>query len=162
EPSSAALVLVAACAGCVFASRRRRRTTELIPALSVSAANISHLCLLFASGAAVAIAANSASAAYTLDRLYHFGDDSLEDAANALNDPDGTGPLGGDVGSGPANVSAGNTLDSQGPSGAFIDLAANGANGKPKYVDVSVTGASLAQVRPGAASGNRGIIFDGV
>jgi hypothetical protein len=41
-------------------------------------------------------------------------------------------------------------------------MAANGATGKPKYIDVSVTSANLAQVRPGAASGNRGVLFDGV
>jgi hypothetical protein len=41
-------------------------------------------------------------------------------------------------------------------------MAANGATGKPKYIDVSVTSPNLAQVRPGAPSGNRGVLFDGV
>jgi hypothetical protein len=120
---------------------------------------------MLAAAVAVGSASNMASAAYTLDRLYHFGDDPMEDAANATaNDPDGAGPIGGDVGSGPGNISPNNTFDSQGTlgQGEIIVMAANGANGKPKYVDVSVTSASLAQVRPGAPSGNRGILFDGV
>jgi hypothetical protein len=146
EPSAAALVITVGFVASIIARRRRSRRFVLLIA-AITAFGLCH----------------QASAAYTLDRVYHFGDDSGEDAANAANDPDGTGPLGGDVGTGPANIGLGDdTLDSIGPSGAFIDLASNGANGKPKYIDVSVTSASLAQVRPGASAGNRGVIFDGV
>ena len=151
EPSSAALILVAACMGSVYVSRRRRYVAVPVSAVTDGTACIRHLFLVFVAVAGGCSICNSASAAYTVDRIYHFGDDSLEDAANATGDPDGVGPIGGDVGTGPSNVGPGNTLDSQGPSGGeFIDLSANGANGKPKYIDVGVTGASLAQVRPGA------------
>ncbi len=92
---------------------------------------------------------NSASAAYTIDRLYHFGEDSLEHGAP-----------GADVGS--LSTAGANTLDSMGPSLAYIDLAPNGVTGLPKYIDVSAIGPGLAQARPGAASGGLGIKFDGV
>jgi hypothetical protein len=73
-----------------------------------------------------------------VDRDYRFGDDSLE------------GAVGGN-----AVIT---TFDSQGPSGALIDLAAN--NG-PSYIDVTTTGPDLAVTRPGAATTTLGILFDG-
>jgi hypothetical protein len=96
-------------------------------------------------------AVNSANAAYTTDRLYHFGDDPGEAATAGI-----------DVGSGPGATTPGVTRDSQGPTGSFVHVAANGATGLPKYIDVSTTGADLLQARPGAPSGNLGIKFDGV
>jgi hypothetical protein len=162
EPASASLLLMATCVGSMLGSRRRRSVALAVPTASQMKAGITHLLLPLVAIAAVISFSTSVLAAHTLDRVYHFGDDSGEDAANAINDPDGAGALGGDVGTGPSNVSPSNTLDSLGPSGAFIDLSVNGANGKPKYIDVGVVSASLAQVRPGASPGNRGVIFDGV
>jgi hypothetical protein len=141
EPAIGMLLLVGV--GIWLSSRPRQlceRLSAIRPAL-----------MLLLTMALVAVVSSSAFAAYTADRIYHFGDDSLEGASAGI-----------DVGSGGTNVSPNNTLDSQGPSGAFIDLATNGATGKPKYIDVSVTGADLAQTRPGASSGNLGILFDGV
>jgi hypothetical protein len=85
----------------------------------------------------------SLAQATVVDRDYRLGDDSLEDAANAP---------GGAVGQGPTNVSPGFTIDSEGPSGAFVDLS---PSGNPTYVLVGAT-------RPGAAAGARGISFDGI
>jgi hypothetical protein len=154
EPTTGLLLTFVA--GLLLAARSR-------PRFALAAMPTGRSFLLLAGVIVLAGSNGSASAAYTVDRLYQFGDDSGEDAANALNDPDGVGPIGGDVGTGPANIGAGDdTLDTIGPSGAFVDLASNGANGKPKYIDVSVTSADLLQVRPGAPSGNRGVLFDGV
>ena len=91
--------------------------------------------------------AGSASAS-TNDRRYLFGDEPLEDAANA--------PPPKTVGSGPANVNPNTTLDSQGSlTGTFQDLLQN--NG-PVYVNVG-TGPGA---RPGAGPTALGIQFDGL
>jgi hypothetical protein len=142
---------------------RTRRQFKLAPAAR------SLFLLVTSVSALVWGTSGSASAAYTVDRLYQFGDDAGEDAANATGDPDGAGPIRGNVGTGPANVGPGNTLDSVGPSGAFIDMAPvdkipGNADGTtlPFYIDVSVTGPNLAQARPGAPAGNLGVKLDGV
>ncbi|CAK9037553.1 Alpha-L-fucosidase (Alpha-L-fucoside fucohydrolase) [Durusdinium trenchii] len=85
----------------------------------------------------VSLFASSSKAAFD-DRSYLFGDDPLEDAANAI---------GGVVGTGPGNVSSSdNTLDSAGSTGvSFQDLSVSGS---PTYT----TGA----LSP------RGISFDGL
>ena len=163
EPSTVWLILAAICAGSIYTSRRQFVAAPVSIGIRKTA-RVIHLFLMLVAIAAMVSVGKPASAAYTLDRLYHFGEDANEDAAYAVNDPDGAGPIGGDVGSGPANLSPNNTFDSQGTlgQGEIIVLAANGAAGKPKYIDVSVTSPNLAQVRPGAPSGNRGVLFDGV
>jgi hypothetical protein len=89
----------------------------------------------------------SASAAVTLDRWYKFGDDTGEDAANAIT---------GVVGSGPSNIVPGKTLDSFGTTNpTFQDLQ---QTNNPIYVNVA-TGPTP---RPGAAPGSRGIQLNGV
>ncbi|MEZ6101606.1 MAG: PEP-CTERM sorting domain-containing protein [Pirellulaceae bacterium] len=80
--------------------------------------------------ACVAVVATQAQAAVTQERVYSLGDDSQEGAAvNAVL--------------GSASAAPGFTLDSVGPSGAFVDLQVNGS---PTYVSVSdrpgVTGAA--------------------
>jgi hypothetical protein len=72
------------------------------------------------------------------DREYRLGDDSLEGASAGIT-----------VGSGPSNVAPGKTLDSQGPSGAFLDIQVVGS---PTYV--AITG------RPDGVAG-LGASFDG-
>jgi hypothetical protein len=72
------------------------------------------------------------------DRAYRLGDDALEGASAGIT-----------VGSGPTNVAPGRTLDSQGPSGAFLDIQVAGT---PTYV--TITG------RPDGVSGV-GASFDG-
>ncbi len=94
------------------------------------------------------VGGSSVVASVTLDRDYTLGDDSVEDAANAV---------GGVVGTGPANPHPGNaTLDSKGVSstGNFQDLIQAGG---PVYVDVGSGGLN----RPGAALGSWGVQFDG-
>lgn len=87
-------------------------------------------------------------ASKTPDRIYTFGDDPDEDASpNTV------------IGSGIDNVGPGFTLDSSGPSGAFIDLNLNGVgetfgDGDPMYVTVGGD-------RPGAGAGELGAAFDG-
>jgi hypothetical protein len=93
---------------------------------------------------------STATAVGLIDRDYKFGDDPAENAANAVD---------GVVGTGPGNPTPGGTLDSQGPSGAFVDLVTN--NTDPKYINVTTTGPGLAAARPGATANSRGIIFDG-
>ena len=79
--------------------------------------------------------------AVTNDRVYRFGDDSLEDAsANA------------EVGSGAGNVTPGGTIDSGNPgdpSGTFFDLL---QTGDPIYVNLSAIGSGRTGL---------GIQFDG-
>ena len=89
-------------------------------------------------GLLLAISA-SAEASVTNDRLYTLGDDSLEVASAGIV-----------VGSGPGNVSPSQTLDSEGPTGAYVDVI---VHGDPKYVSVSD--------RPGAAANGLGASFDG-
>ncbi|MCA9184968.1 MAG: LamG-like jellyroll fold domain-containing protein [Pirellulaceae bacterium] len=96
------------------------------------------------SAATVAVAmttfvATVSLAATTNERLYLFGDDADEGASSGIV-----------AGSGAGNVAPGKTLDSQGPTGAFVDLNVNGA---ASYVNVSD--------RPGAAAGSLGISFSG-
>ena len=88
------------------------------------------------------LSACTAVGAATNDRDYQFGDDADEDAANSPGDV---------LGDGPSNVNSGFTLDSTGPSGAFVDIEVFGT---PTYVDVSD--------RPGASPGDLGAQFDGV
>ena len=78
--------------------------------------------------------------ASTNDRVYRFGDDSNENGTDGSSISSSFGTV---------------TLDSQGPTGAFQDLAPNGS---PVYEDVSPTGLN----RPGAASGEVGILFSGI
>lgn len=146
EPSTSLLLLIA---GGICLCGLSSRPMRLLPGWAARRG--------FLAMAAVAMAwalSGPASAAYTLDREYHFGDDAFEHAsANA------------DVGC--CSDFGQVTNDSMGPSGSYIDLAShfnadNGDTGLPTYIDVSMTGANLAQVRPGAPSGNLGILFDGV
>lgn len=93
----------------------------------------------------VLVASIASAQSPTLDRLYSFGEDSLENGAH--NQPVGsnnTGPL-----------APGASADSEGPGGAYIDLTA--VNG-PVYADVSLVGVGG---RPGGASGTYGARFDG-
>ncbi len=71
--------------------------------------------LLFAAPLALANVSN--------DREYLLGDDSLENASAGIT-----------VGSGPSNVAPGRTLDSEGPSGAFLDIQVVGT---PTYVTIA-------------------------
>jgi hypothetical protein len=102
------------------------------------------ICRLRSSRLAVALAAwmvmamRVAQADVTNDREYRLGDDSLEGASAGIT-----------LGSGPTNVAPGRTLDSQGPSGAFLDIQVVGS---PTYV--AVTG------RPDGVGG-LGASFDG-
>ena len=140
EPSTGLLLLFGGslCAGVLSKWPARQ--------LTVAAAR---LALMLVTALAVIGLGQSARAAYTIDRLYHFGDDSFEHASE--NADVGCCSEFGQV-----------TNDSMGPSGSYVDLASNGATGLPKYINVSTTGANLAQVRPGASNGNLGILFDGV
>lgn len=93
-----------------------------------------------AAGVTLALVGLHAAVAGTLERDYRLGDDTLEGAVT-----------GGVVGSGPSNVSPGNTLDSFGPfPGTFIDA---NVIGSPTYVSVSD--------RPGATASSRGAAFNG-
>src|SRR5690606_31136195 len=88
--------------------------------------------------------AEVALAAYTLDRQYLLGDDSLEGGAN-----------GATVGSAKSGaLSPGNSADSAGPSGAYLDLVATCT---PQYVGVSEVGGG----RPLASPGTQGVRFNG-
>ncbi|MCI0335495.1 MAG: hypothetical protein L0228_19995 [Planctomycetes bacterium] len=78
--------------------------------------------------------------AYTNEREYRLGDDALEGAV-----------AGEVIGSGAGNPTPGATLDSQGPTGAFLDIP---VIGNPTYVNVAD--------RPGATAGALGGSFDGV
>jgi hypothetical protein len=86
----------------------------------------------------IAAAPRPAPANVTNDREYRLGDDSLEGASAGIT-----------LGSGPTNVAPGRTLDSEGPSGAFLDIQVIGT---PTYV--TVTG------RPDGVGG-LGASFDG-
>ncbi|HEX6963189.1 MAG TPA: PEP-CTERM sorting domain-containing protein [Lacipirellula sp.] len=79
-----------------------------------------------------------AAAASTVDRDYRFGDDALEGASAGVT-----------LGSGPINVAPGRTLDSQGPSGAFLDIQVIGTPTHVSIID-----------RPDGVSG-LGASFDG-
>lgn len=68
-------------------------------------------------------ASSQALAEVRNDREYRLGDDSLEGASAGIT-----------LGSGPSNVAPGRTLDSQGPSGAFLDIQVIGS---PTYVNVT-------------------------
>ncbi|MCA9186507.1 MAG: discoidin domain-containing protein [Pirellulaceae bacterium] len=83
--------------------------------------------------------ATDASAAVTIDRNFQMGDDSLENASAGIV-----------VGSGAGNPTSGGTLDSEGPTGAYVDMVQTGG---PVYVN--------AAARPGAQAGNLAIKFDG-
>jgi hypothetical protein len=87
---------------------------------------------------ALLLAAPLALADVTNDREYLLGDDALENASVGIT-----------VGSGPTNAAPGRTLDSEGPSGAFLDIPALGT---PTYV--TITG------RPDGVGG-LGASFDG-
>ena len=141
EPNAIVLLISA----CVALLLGRRRTTALSFALVQR-----RVPLLLAMTLASFTLNQTVQANTLVDRLYSFGDDALEDAANAP---------GGVVGQGPANVHPQFTLDSTGPTGAFMDLE---RFGQQTYVNVSVSGPNLAQARPGAAPGSRGIRFNGV
>jgi hypothetical protein len=87
----------------------------------------------------------AAQAAVTNDREYWFGEDTLEGPSqDAIIGSNNTAPL-----------TAGNTADSIGPTGAYLDLT---QSGDPVYVNVGASGLN----RPGAASGTFGAKFDGV
>ena len=94
--------------------------------------------VVIAAATLFATASRPALADVRNDREYRLGDDSLEGASADIT-----------LGSGPANVAPGRTLDSQGPSGAFLDIQVIGT---PTYV--TVTG------RPDGVGG-LGASFDG-
>jgi hypothetical protein len=125
EPATSAIAVLAMMAAALCAQRRRRRPIRLALMLSL--------------GIVPSIPCSNAFAERTNDRTYRFGDENLEDAAAGLV-----------VGRGPTNPTFGGTLDSAGPTGAFVDLLESGG---PTYVDVGD--------RPGASSGALGIEFDG-
>src|SRR5690606_37259680 len=91
------------------------------------------------------MAAPALLAAPTPDRIYSFGEDGLENASH--NQPVGS--------NNDAPLADEDTADSEGPTGAYLDL--NVFNG-PLYADVSMVGGG----RPGAAPGTHGARFDGV
>lgn len=129
EPSAIVLI-VAAMVGVVLFRTRPRMVKVPVRAATFS-------CCLLAAGSAMADA--------TDDRLYLFGEGGGEG-----------GSAGANVGSG---NSFGNTFDNTGPSGAFADLEPMGS---PQYINVKATGPNLAVVRPGATGGTElGILFDG-
>ena len=105
---------------------------------------------------------NSASAAYTLDRIYHFGEDSLE-----RRQCDGTIPMvparsvATWAAAQPISVQIIRSTRRSPAKVRSLIMSANGATGKPKYIDVSVTSANLAG-STGRSPGNRGVLFDGV
>jgi hypothetical protein len=128
EPTAPLLMAIA---GVVFAFRARSRTRP--------ESNTRHAPVTVAAMAVVAttIAAATAPAAVTLDRVYRFGDDPAEGAV--------------------LDNLAGITFDSQGTplTGTLHDLSSGGVG--PTYVDVS----SGPLARPGA-EGTLGVRFDGV
>jgi hypothetical protein len=91
-----------------------------------------------------AVVGSSALAAVTNDRLYSFGEDSLEGATH--------GGVGGSNNSGA--LSAGNSADSTGPSGAYLDLT---QSGDPTYQEVGPGGLQ----RPGVSSQEFGVRLGG-
>jgi hypothetical protein len=144
EPSSLMFVLSA----CLVLCARRQRAMGSASVVSRRASALLTAALL------VIVTAQMAQANSYVDRRYSFGDDATEDAGNAVA---------GVVGSGPANVNPGATLDSAGVDTVnFSDFQDLDQNGSATYINVSVTGPNLAQPRPGAAPGSRGIRFDGV
>ncbi|WP_145247414.1 hypothetical protein [Aeoliella mucimassa] len=130
EPAAWGILLVAGAAVLVINRKRGIKAPRLAVLILV--------------GLLVAARAVSAS---ELDRHYKFGDDGQEKASVNIT-----------AGSGIGNVTSGSTLDSIGPSGAYLDLK---VQGNPSYIDVSVTSSGLSQVRPAATSDSLGIRFDG-
>ncbi|MCA9184096.1 MAG: PEP-CTERM sorting domain-containing protein [Pirellulaceae bacterium] len=130
EASTGVLAMLAVSIASIC-TRRRRRLTTIVGALVVYAA-----------------VTEATQASVTLDRQYLFGDDTEEHASSGIT-----------VGTGAGNVSPNATLDSVGPTGAYVDAVVHGS---PSYVDVSVAGGGLSSARPGAVVGSLGIRFNGV
>lgn len=141
EPSGL-ILLLAACGGGVLAGCHRKGSGEVKQ--TNTAIRLSVAGALLIACVAWAVVGSTAQAAVYNDRVYQFGDDPDEDAANAP---------GGVVGTGPGSVgNTGYTIDSGNPgdlSGSYLDLQAMGS---PVYVDVSTLGTGRT---------GRGILFDG-
>ncbi|MCO6046946.1 LamG domain-containing protein [Aeoliella sp. ICT_H6.2] len=141
EPS-AFILLLAACGGGVLAGRHRKGSGKVKQTNTTSRLSVAGALLIAC--VAWAVVGSTAQAAVYNDRVYQFGDDPDEDAANAP---------GGVVGTGPGSVgNTGYTIDSGNPgdlSGSYLDLQAMGS---PVYVDVSTLGTGRT---------GRGILFDG-
>ncbi|WP_442481382.1 PEP-CTERM sorting domain-containing protein [Aeoliella sp. SH292] len=131
-PEPGSIALLATLAGTVFVTRKFRKGVKLVSSHQA----IRGIALLFV---VALIGVPTAKAGVTLDRLYSFGEDDLENpVANQT------------IGANSNNV----TYDSVGPTRAYIDLNVSGA---PKYVSVGPTGLN----RPGAGSGTFGAQFSG-
>jgi hypothetical protein len=154
EPAALALATLACC-GAMLLHRKRRserrietepRNSKLKNAIMLQRGllGLAVTCCV----AWVGMGSTSQATVYN-DRVYQFGDDSLEGTIT---------PGVTIVGAGGGNVSPGSTIDTGvpgDPSGTFIDLPQVGG---PIYVDVSTIGAG----RPGSTSGDIGIRFDGI
>lgn len=103
--------------------------------------------LLAVTMVAWAAAGSTAPAAVTNDRLYTFGEDTLEGASH--------GSVIGSSNSGA--LSPGNSADSSGPSGAYLDLT---QFGDPIYQNVGTGPNGL--LRPGITGQQFGVSFDGI
>ncbi len=90
------------------------------------------------------LGAPRAMAAPTPDRIYSLGDDELEGSGEGVGV--GTSNTGG--------LAAGNSADSQGPTGAYLDLEKGGT---PTYTAVAGVGSG----RPLATPGTYGVRFNG-
>lgn len=148
EPSSLALLLLVGAAILLVRSREQAAVASLVYARSRSLGAVQTVGLMrqLLSLTLVMLTASPALAAVTNDREYWFGEDSLEGASQgAIIGGSNTSPL-----------PSGNSADSKGPSGAFLDLT---RGGNPTYQDVDATGGLN---RPGASNGDYGARFDGV
>jgi hypothetical protein len=134
EPGTAAiLAILALCGVCSARTRQSSLSRRFGVVCSVALAAI------------VAQRAEVALATTFPDRLYSFGEDSLEG-------PSQNGVIGGNNTS---PLTAGNTADSVGPTNAYLDLT---QFGNPVYANVGSGGLN----RPGAGVNTYGAKFDGV
>lgn len=146
EPSTYALLLVALL-GVALLTRRPLSPVVARVSMTTPAKLPSTLLLIVA----WVVVGSTTQAAVTNDRLFQMG----EGAAGAGGSVPENGVAGNIVGSGVSNPAAGDTVDSSGPSGAYLGLI---QSGNPQYVNVH-TG---PYARPGTSLGHVGIRFDGV
>ena len=120
EPTTFLMVLMGV--GLVLVTRPKN---GIRGGVSVMCRNRSKACFPLLVVALCGLLSAQTMAAFTIDRDYQLGDDGQEDASSGI-----------DLGSGPANVADGFTLDSDGTpdAGDFQDLQVFGT---PTYVDVT-------------------------
>jgi hypothetical protein len=149
EPATWVMIIATGMVAMLLGRRNRSANYAFVPAsfrveetrVKVPAKTVQIAVLMFC----WAISGGHVSAAVTNDREYWFGEDSLEGASQ--------GQIIGGANSGP--LASGDSADSKGPTGAFLDLT---RSGNPTYERVDATGGLN---RPGASNGDFGARFDG-